>query len=334
MSNMFKVIEVEGKGLRCIATTEIEKGSVILNENPQIPANAEAEQMGSSKWIKSLLKSFRKMSKANQIEYMTLRNKSSEEIINRNLDLKSKICKIEKNLEKAKDIFQICCIYVSYRMYDGFRIKTSGFKHSCQPNAVTVQKHFGSFQVRAIANIKAGQEINLNLCIDPFYGFKNKKQRQKSLLNAPPFVLCSCDLCENDVDINANAFRALIQEAEELTLSRWSLENCRKEVKCFKKMYKIGKTEKIQDYFLYYKILKRACSTASYGYLLFQAIDLKKEAEDLMKAMEKCGENLGIDATFHVDDGNTRDGWTLFQPFMAILVLFIVLVFGFLFNCL
>ena len=108
MSNMFKVIEVEGKGLRCIATTEIEKGSVILNENPQIPANkAEAEQMGSSKWIKSLLKSFRKMSKANQIEYMTLGNKSSEEIINRNLDLKSKICKIEKNLEKARDIFQM-----------------------------------------------------------------------------------------------------------------------------------------------------------------------------------------------------------------------------------
>ena len=59
---MYKVIDVEGKGLRCIATTEIEKGCLILNENPQIPANAEAEyeQMGSSKWIKSLLKSFKK----------------------------------------------------------------------------------------------------------------------------------------------------------------------------------------------------------------------------------------------------------------------------------
>ena len=219
-------------------------------------------------------------------------------------------------------------------MYDGFRIKTSGFKHSCQPNAVTVQKPIGPFQVRAIANIKAGQEINLNLCSDPFYGFKNKKQRQKSLLNAPPFVLCSCDLCENDVDIDANAFRALILEAEELTLNPLSLENCRKEVKCFKKMYKIGKTEKIQDYFLYYKILKRACSTASYGYLFFQATDLKKEAEDLMKAMEKCGENLGIDATLHMDDGNTRNGRTLFQPFLAILVLFIALVSGFLYYCL
>ena len=327
MSGVYRLIEIEGKGLACIATTDIKKGSLILKENPQMPADAEAETMGSSKWIKILSKSFNKMSKADQLEYMRLKNKCSW-IIEKNLGLKSKIGQIEKDSGKAEEIFQICCIYVSHRMHDGFRIKTSGFKHSCQPNAVTVQKPIGPFQVRAIANIKAGQEINLNLCSDPFYGFKNKKQRQKSLLNAPPFVLCSCDLCENDVDIDANAFRALIQEAEELNLNPLSLENCRKEVKCFKKMYKIGKTEKIQDYFLYYKILKRACSTALKGYLFFQATDLKKEAEDLMKAMEKCEENLGIDG------GNDWNGWTLFQPFMAILVLFIALVSGFLYYCL
>ena len=105
---MYKVIDVEGKGLRCIATTEIEKGCLILNENPQIPANAEAEyeQMGSSKWIKCLLKSFKKISNANQIAYKTLKNKSSEEIINRIYDLKSNICKIEFFLEKAKDILR------------------------------------------------------------------------------------------------------------------------------------------------------------------------------------------------------------------------------------
>ena len=106
MSFVYKVTEIEGKGLGCVATEDIRKGSLILNENPQICENTE-EKSWSSKWIKSLLKSFRKMSKANQIEYMTLGNKSSEEIINRNLDLKSKICKIEKNLEKARDIFQM-----------------------------------------------------------------------------------------------------------------------------------------------------------------------------------------------------------------------------------
>ena len=54
------------------------------------------------------------------------------------------------------------------------------------------------------------------------------------------FFFCSCDLCENDVDIDAEAFEAFIQEAEKLYIDRqsackagislgaqyYSLENC------------------------------------------------------------------------------------------------------------
>ena len=293
---MYRLTEIEGKGLVCIATMDIEKGSLILSENPQMPAKAEAEAMGSSKWIKSLSKSFNKMSMADQLEYMRLKNICSEEIIDRNLDLKSQIAKMEKDSGKAEEIFQICCIYICYRMNDGFRIKVSGFKHSCKPNAVQLHKSIRLYEVRAIANIKSGQEINLNWCSDPFYGFKSKVHRQNSLLNAPPFVLCSCDLCEGDVDIDATAFEALIQEAEELA-SRWkSLENCRKEVQCYKKMYTVGKTQKIQPYFLYYKVLNRAWKIASYGYLMYQADDLKMEVKTLMEAMEKFGKVFGKDA--------------------------------------
>ena len=139
MSGIYRLTEIEGKGLACIATTDIKKGSLILRENPQMPADAEAETMGSSKWIKILSKSFNKMSKADQLEYMRLKNKCSW-IIEKNLDLKSKIGQIEKDSGKAEEIFQICCIYVSYRMNDGFRIKVSGIKHSCQPNAVQLHK--------------------------------------------------------------------------------------------------------------------------------------------------------------------------------------------------
>ena len=299
MSSTFKVTEIEGKGLVCIAMTDISKGSLILNENPQM--SAEAEKMGSAKWIESLLKSFNEMSKANQLEYMTLKNKCSR-LIDRNSALKSRISQMEKDSEKADEIFQICCIYESYRMSDGFRIKTSSFKHSCQPNAVKVQKSISLFEVRAISNIKTGQEINLNLSIDPFYGFKNKIDRQEILLNAPPFVLCSCDLCESDVDIDANAFKALILEAEELANSRRSLENVREQVKCYKKMYNVGKTLKIQHYFLYYKVLKLAFNTAKFGCLMFQAADLKMEAESLMITMKKFGKNLGDDATLKSEE--------------------------------
>ena len=295
MSGVYRFTEIEGKGLACIATTDIKKGSLILRENPQMPADAEAETMGSSKWIKSLSKSFNKMSKPDQLEYMRLKNKCSW-IIEKNLDLKSKIGQVEKDSGKAEEIFQICCIYVSYRMNDGFRIKVSGIKHSCQPNAVQLHKTIRLYEVRAIANIKSGQEITINWCSDPFFGFKSKVHRQNSLLNAPPFVLCSCVLCEGDVDIDATAFEALIQEAEELASGWKSLENCRKEVQCYKKMYTVGRTQKIQPYFLYYKILKQAFKIAYYGYSMYQANDLKMEVKSLMEAMEKFGKVFGKDA--------------------------------------
>ena len=299
MSSTFKATETEGKGLVCIAMTDISKGSLILNENPQM--SAEAEKMGSEKWIRSLMKSFNEMSKADQLEYMTLKNKCSW-LIDRNSALKSRISQMEKDSEKADEIFQICCIYESYRMSDGFRIKTSSFKHSCQPNAVKVQKSISLFEVRAISNIKIGQEINLNLSIDPFYGFKSKIDRQEILLNAPPFVICSCDLCESDVDIDANAFKTLILEAEELANSQRSLENVREQIKCYKKMYNVGKILKIQHYFLYYKVLKLTFNTAKFGWLMFQAADLKMEAESLMITMKKFGKILGGDATLKSEE--------------------------------
>ena len=74
MESVYRVTEIEGKGLGCVATVDIEKGLLILTENPQICGNTE-EKEGNSKWIKNLLKSFNRMKKADQIEYMALHNK-------------------------------------------------------------------------------------------------------------------------------------------------------------------------------------------------------------------------------------------------------------------
>ena len=74
MSSVYKVTEIEGKSLGCVATVDIEKGALILTENPQICGNTE-EKKWSSKWIKSLLKSFKRMKKTDQLEYMKLHSK-------------------------------------------------------------------------------------------------------------------------------------------------------------------------------------------------------------------------------------------------------------------
>jgi hypothetical protein len=275
---------------------DIEKGSLILNENPKMCADIK-EVDGSSGWIKSLLKSFNRMNKADQLEFMALHNKCSnfqdhqnseefqnyKKIVDKDLEcLELEIGKFERDPKKAKEILKICCIYTSNRFVDvdsdglgnGVRIKTSRFNHSCKPNAVTIRMVNDLFQVRAISKIKSGQEINLNYKTDPFSGFKNRKYRQRSLFDGFLFV-CSCDLCEGDVDIDGNAYEKYIQDAEKLIIDRksaldagrslghlyYSIENGRKEINCYKQMYKIGKTQNIQPIDLYL-ILDRGFSAA------------------------------------------------------------------------
>ena len=105
----------EGKGLGCVATVDIEKGSLILTENPQICGDTEEEEE-SPKWIKSLMKNFNRMKKADQLEYMELHSKYNnfqdfknspdakdiemfkEEVVEKNIkNWKLEINKIEKN---------------------------------------------------------------------------------------------------------------------------------------------------------------------------------------------------------------------------------------------
>ena len=326
MSSVYNVTEINGKGLGCVAIADIKKGSLILNEYPQIVQGEEIDW--SFKWIKSLLKSFNQMSKTDQLEYMKLYSKfnniqnfenfspstliqnSCKEFIEKNLDnLKLEIGKIEKNTEKAKEIFKICCIYSSNSFVDGsLRIKLSRFNHSCQANAALIEND-GQHQVRAIGNIKAGKEININYIDDPFVGFRCRKYRQEILFGHWLF-LCSCELCDNDVDIDANAYKAYIEDAEKLTIDRksaykagrslapqyYSLENCRKEILCYKQLYNIGKSksQNIQPYFLY-KMLFQGFMTATSGFGWYSAADLKDDARAFAKAAEKFGKILGND---------------------------------------
>ena len=49
MSSVYKVTEIEGRGLGCIALVDIQKGSLILNENPKICADIEEVEGSSGK---------------------------------------------------------------------------------------------------------------------------------------------------------------------------------------------------------------------------------------------------------------------------------------------
>ena len=325
MASVYKVAEIEGKGLGCVAILDIEKGyifllndlflylpidtvfqkwqgkflqnhmfkdvlnnymmklfvffsndfsfqgSLILNESSQI-RGIPMKTIGDSKSMKILLKSFYQMSKADQLEYLTLRNKfinipdykNYQKAIDECLeDLKLDVRKIEHDPEKAKEIFKIYCIFLSnmrstnYSLANqsesGLMIKTSRFQHSCKPNAISMIKADDLGQIRAISNIKAGQEIHIeyNGENDPFFKFRNRQQRQKILFERWLFV-CSCELCEDDVDIDASSYEKWIQDAEKLTINRNSAFKGQLILKCLFGVFNSSKNEQKQIDWRYY----------------------------------------------------------------------------------
>jgi len=305
MSSLYKVTEIEGKGLGCVAISDIKKGSLILMEKPQLCVETE-EREWSSMWIKSLLEYFYEMIKADQLEYMTLDNNFKKVIAKEIEIVKFEIAKIEQDPEKAEEILKILGIYSTNIFQGGVCLKGSRFNHSCQPNAAFTKIN-GQLQFRAIGKIKAGKEITLTYFDNYFAGFRNRKYRQQNLLKGWSF-LCSCDLCENDVDIDAEAFEAYIQEAEKLNIKcqsackagislgarYYSLENCKKEIVCYKQLYKVGREQNIQPYFLWI-MLDKGFGAATAGYQFYKAADLKIDAMTFAKAAEKFGNILGND---------------------------------------
>jgi len=334
MAAIYKVVDIEGKGLGCVASTDIKRGSLILNENPQIKSFGEtlneARQKGKlAEWIKRLLKSFNQMNKADQIEFMTLCNihdfqefsldkkrimaemmrEKSLEInvdLNHSIDMmivetvKSEIENFEKDPEKAEKILKICNIFGTNNFSDGVAIKTARFNHSCKPNATALIMANGQNQIRAIKDIKAGEEINI-CYLGGFNILRNKKFRQNNLFYTWHFV-CSCNLCKNE---KFDSIEALVQEAEmyskkrpasflsrEEALISYPLQTCRLEIKCCKEIYEGSRTLKAQPIAML-STLEQGFKAATVGYVLYKLPQFKCDAENFAKAVDKFGKIVG-----------------------------------------
>ena len=97
MSELYQVMEIEGKGFGCVATRDIQSGTLILSETPQLifgkdqslkqlylKRHGEVEGkfnflLNSPDWIKSLVSSVNKMSETDRTEYLKLHSKYNEQ---------------------------------------------------------------------------------------------------------------------------------------------------------------------------------------------------------------------------------------------------------------
>ena len=67
-------------------------------------------------------------------------------------------------------------------------------------------------QIRAVSDIKKGEEITISYLGEYDFLLRNRQFRQVHLLTGW-FFICSCDLCKNEVEDKDDMLQELIQEA-------------------------------------------------------------------------------------------------------------------------
>ena len=75
-SDFYKIMAIDGKGMGCIATKEIEPGTLIFSEKPAVTATGDSPE---SIYFQTLMSSFKNLSPNEQKEYMELHNRFSED---------------------------------------------------------------------------------------------------------------------------------------------------------------------------------------------------------------------------------------------------------------
>ena len=165
MDKIYKIEQIEGKNLGCVALKDIKKGTLILQEKPQVINNGNA---GLS--LIHLLNSYNQMSEETQKDYLKLYNrfkdlndmnekdkenvKQEMEWLRQNLNFDHKV------LQRIQDIYGI---YATNTFEQGVGIEASRFNHSCCSNAEeSWNEKIGATEIRSVSKICAGDEITIN----------------------------------------------------------------------------------------------------------------------------------------------------------------------------
>ena len=268
MSEYYQLVEMDGKGFGYVASKDIKRGTLILREKAQMIY--KTSKNWTSDLIKSMVTSFKQMSKSNQEEFLKLHNI----FLNQDLwsDQKVTMYQIVTQMyesgherEKILAILGICVANAYANGYDEFAcvaIHASRFNHSCSPNITEYVTISGEIFVRTITKIKAGEEINCCYsevnCI-----MKNRQDRQKYLKVHNNFI-CACNCCKDGKeDIKAiEAFEKFYEDAKrfQARIGGIVMTNknpteiillLKKTIRCYKDMYNLGKKKKAAVSFLY-----------------------------------------------------------------------------------
>ena len=112
ISDFYQLTPMEGKGFGIVASKLIEKGTVILKEDAQMPYLDEPEELKEvsesvqeswMNWSKKIMDSFNKMKKSDQKEYLELYNQFE-------YVPESEISQWQERIESTRSISKESCV--------------------------------------------------------------------------------------------------------------------------------------------------------------------------------------------------------------------------------
>ena len=294
MEGLYKVDNIQGKGLGWIALEDIKVGTLICKEKLQFVYKEPFK-------IWNLMEAFSSMSKNDQQKFLELSNvfldldSLPDDRKRRYFDWKNTAesqCNYDSDL-----VLKIMSIHSSngFNGYDavGIRvgevgIKISRINHSCGPNSQHFKNNEGEMEIRATSKILEGQEITINY----ISSLENFKERQEFCLNLG--FVCSCEVCQDEEITNDDEiyqkFQNLKDEAEKLFSNVTkdppnprvpssfvkTFDQIEKALTCQKQMYNLAKTKSAPKSFIL-NLIDRAFIYASCGYASAIMLSYKKE---------------------------------------------------------
>jgi len=223
---LFRLEEVPGKGIGCLANQDIEKGALVLRETPQF---SMTHSTCDSQEADNIINAFKKMSTAEQEAYMKLHDGFDQDKSNWTTQKKWIYQRFEKaiNEKESLDISKAKALKVgtillsnsiSYKNRLVVAIMSSRFNHSCSPNAYTFQNvDTGTRDTRAVKNIKQGEEISVSY-ISLMETVSNRRVLLKEWYNFD----CRCEACEapeedsKKEDVKIERYKLLEKQAQEI----------------------------------------------------------------------------------------------------------------------
>ena len=294
MEGLYKVDNIQGKGLGWIALEDIKVGTLICKEKLQFVYKEPFK-------IWNLMEAFSSMSKNDQQKFLELSNvfldldSLPDERKKRYFDWKNTAesqCNYDSDL-----VLKIMSIHSSngFNGYDavGIRVgevgvKVSRINHSCGPNSQHFKNNEGEMEIRATSNILEGQEITISY----ISSLENFKERQEFCLNLG--FVCSCEVCQNEEINNDDEIYQKFQNLKDEAETSFSnvtndppnprvpssfvktFDQIEKALTCQKQMYNLAKTKSAPKSFIL-NLIDRAFIYASCGYASAIMLSYKKE---------------------------------------------------------